>query len=233
VRRWSAFPAGAPARPLVMVGGRVFPERGFRTSEAKLAFLCGCIDWAVDVPDGVRTRLARHDAGSRPHRPVAPLVITAADRGEYAFRTDRGRRQLPAWRLLADDAAGPIWVLDPEIGEWRPVAGAGEGQPDLPAPIQDPGVRLDVAGDDRTVTLHWLGAAVEYERYPTAEAVESGAAVSLVARGQDTGWPGPRRAIGHVHQVPATLRAPLGNRVFVDLHGHAGEVTLHDRPASR
>jgi hypothetical protein len=32
------------------------------------------------------------------------------------------------------------------------------------------------------------------------------------------------------HQVPALLSAPVGNRVYVDLHGHAGEVV---KPADR
>ncbi|HEY3946265.1 MAG TPA: hypothetical protein VGL78_13640 [Solirubrobacteraceae bacterium] len=73
------------------------------------------------------------------------------------------------------------------------------------------------------MTLYWLGAAPEYERYPRAEAVDSDRAVALVTGGEDTGRTGPRRAIGHVHQVPARLREPLGARVPVDVQSNASQ----------
>ena len=207
-----------------MVAPRVRVERGFETGEAKLAFIEGRIEWAAAAPAGVRDQLARDPARSTPLSAGASLVIAAAERSATDFLTDRGLRRLPAWRLLADGAIGPIWVLDPEVAVWQPAGYSVAAPPDLQAPNQDPAARIEIAGDDRTVTVHWLGAASDYERSPSAEAIESNHAVTFVAHGRDAGWTGMRLAIGHVHQVPAVLKTPLGARVFVDLHGNAGQV---------
>ena len=208
-----------------MVGPRVTVERGFETGEAKLAFIEGRIQWSVAVPGRVRDQLTPTPVRSTLAPTNAPLVITAAERSETEFLTDRGLRRLPAWRLLAEGAMGPIWILDPEVAPWQPSAAAEVAVPNVEAPAQDPGARIEIAGDDRTVTLHWLGAAPEYECYPSAETVESDQAVALVAHGRDSGSRGLRLAIGHIHRVPAILQAPLGARVFVDLHGSAGRVS--------
>lgn len=223
VGRWSAFPIDADPRPLVMVGERVLIERGFTSGEAKLAFMERRIEWSAAVPEAVRDQLTRDAEAHGPLSTGAPLLITAGGRDEAVFVTDRGPKRLPAWRLEAVAALGPIWILDPDVTDWRPSQDAGRARPNLPRPRQDPGARIDVSADDRTVTLYWLGAAPEHERYPEAEAVESGRAVALVARGEDTGSTGARRAIGDIHRVPARLRQPLGARVFVDLHGNAGQ----------
>jgi hypothetical protein len=221
VGRWSAFPVDDMPRPLVMVGERIFVEHGFETGEAKLAFIDGRIDWQVAVPEAVRGQLKRHASGTVSRPPGTPLVITGADRAEMTFVTDRGPRLLPAWRLQAHRALGPIWILDPDLPDWRPCDQAGSAPPDIEPPGRDPGAKLEVADDDCAVTLFWLGAAPEYERYPEAQVIESDRAVTLVARGEDLGWTGFRRAIGHVHRVPARLRLPLGARVFVGLDGTA------------
>ena len=118
---------------------------------------------------------------------------------------------------------GPIWVLDPSAIDWQPAADAGGPPPNRQAPGQDPGARVEVGPDDRTLVVHWLGASPHFERYPTAEVVESAQAFTVVPVGEDVGPAGWRTAAGHVHRVPAVLREPLGARVFVDLHGHAGQ----------
>lgn len=224
VGRWVAFPVEQTPRPLVMSGPRLRVEGGFRTGQAKVAFNGGRVEWAVSVPESVREALTREAALSSLRGDGQTLLVTAAERSEAEFKTDRGPRRLPAWRLEAEDCLGPIWILDPEVHDWRPSGDAGGLRPQLPSPHQDPGARITVGSDGRTVSLRWLGAAPEYERYPSAQAVESEHAVAFVARAQDTGWTGYRLAIGHWYDVPARLKEPLGSRVFTDLHGNAGQV---------
>jgi hypothetical protein len=139
---------------------------------------------------------------------------------------------LPAWRLTAEDMLGPIWVLDPVIADWQPPPGAGGPAPTIQAPGQDPGSQVQVGSDGRSVVVDWLGAVPAFERYPTAEVVETDQAFAIVAIGVDVGPDGPRTLAGHIHKVPALLREPIGARVYVDLHGHAGQVirTAADEP---
>ena len=75
-----------------------------------------------------------------------------------------------------------------------------------------------------TLTLHFMGALPEYEQYPRAEIIESAHAVAIVPAGQDIGSSGIRIAPGRVHEITVRLAHPLGARVFVDLHGNAGQV---------
>lgn len=205
-------------------------EKGFNTGEEKTAFLNGRFESSVEVPAAVLDALAHQGQpglwGSGP-----PLLITEAELLESEFETDRGRRRVPAWRLTAQDALGPIWVLDPDVGDWQPAADAGGSPPDLQTPAQDPCARVDVGADEHSVVVHRLGAAPAFERYPKAEVVESAQAFAVVPVGVDIGPPGARTAAGFVHQVPAVLREPVGARVYVDLHGYAGRVVKAADPS--
>jgi hypothetical protein len=232
---WSSFPVEREPRPTVLVGPRTLVAQGFRTSEAKLAFSEGRIMAGVPIPDRVLLELAprREISGGR-QRELPTLRITEAARAETDFRTDRGPRRLPAWRLTVQDTLGPIWVLDPEIepAEWRRSEPAPTARPQLEPPGQDPGARVDLAADQRTLTLHFIGAPPEDEQYPHAEVIESMQAVSIVPAGRDVGQAAFRRAIGHMHQITVCLRQPLGARVVVDLHGNPAQV-LATAPAGR
>jgi hypothetical protein len=208
---------------LVLVGSRVHIEAGFATGEAKMAFLEGRWDPAVEVPAPVLDELSRQGAPAR-SRAGASLVVTAVELAQSEFVTDRGRRRLPAWRLTVQDALGPIWVLDPEAVDWRPAEDAGGDPPRLQAPAHDPWARVQAGPDDRALMVDWLGAVPAFERYPSAQVIESAQAFAVVAEGVDVGPDGPRTLAGHIHQVPALLREPVGDRVYVDLHGHAGQV---------
>ncbi len=230
VRRWSAFPVRNRPRPLVLVASRVRIEKGFKTDEAKTAFLEGRFQSSVEVPPAVLDTLAPHGQ-PHPRQSGPPLLITAAELSECEYETDRGPRCLPAWRLTAQEALGPIWVLDPHVADWQPEADAGGSPPDLQTPAQDPFARVDVAADECSVVVHWLGASPAFERYPEAEVVESAHAFAIVAVGVDIGPPGARPAVGFLHQVPAVLREPVGARVYVDLHGHAGRVVKAANPS--
>lgn len=226
VSRWAAFPVDADPRPTVLLGQRVFGDGGFRTGDAKESFIDGLFAFEVDVPARVVAALpsARvRPARGRPAPP--PLRIVGAESSATEFRTDRGRRRLPAWRLTAIDAIGPIWVLDPDLQppEWRPPEPPPLPRPQLQMPGQDPGIRVDVAPDDRTLTLHFIGAAPAFEEYPRAEVIESDRAVTIVPEGRDIGPSGWRTLAGYMHQITVRLARPVGARVFVDLHGEAGE----------
>jgi len=141
-------------RPLVLADSRVRVEQGFTTGEAKMAFLEGAIASVAAVPESVLVELSRD---RRPARATRPLMITEATLEETECATDRGPRSLPAWRLTAEDALGPIWVLDPDVTDRRPRAAAGGAPPDVQRPGQHPGTRMDVGPDDRAVVFDWLG----------------------------------------------------------------------------
>ncbi|HET9718748.1 MAG TPA: hypothetical protein VFP55_01590 [Solirubrobacteraceae bacterium] len=222
--RWSEFPVDRLPRPLVLVSPRVFSERGFASGAAKRAFLHGHLEIRTRVPDEVLGQLL---AGATPDPepgPLEPLVITAATSASTRFATDRGERELPAWRLESPAALGPIWVLDPEVqpAEWRPPSPTpGSDQPGGPPFNQ---MFAELAPDELTVTLHFIGGNPAFVRYPRAEVTESRQAVALIEIKEDFGPDGPRTAEGYERVVTGRLQAPLGARVLVDLHGNAREV---------
>ncbi len=99
VDRWAEFPVDRAPRPLVLVGSRSFVAGGFRSGEAKMAFIDGLFEAGLPVPGPVLASLpAQRDRPASGRPSPAPLVITAAARSETEFWTDRGRRVLPAWR---------------------------------------------------------------------------------------------------------------------------------------
>jgi hypothetical protein len=99
VDRWAEFPVDRAPRPLVLVGSRSFVAGGFRSGEAKMAFIDGLFEAGLPVPGPVLASLpAQRDRAASGRPSPAPLVITAAARSETEFWTDRGRRVLPAWR---------------------------------------------------------------------------------------------------------------------------------------
>jgi hypothetical protein len=233
VTRWQEFPVQRQPRPLVLVGPRVRVEGGFRTAQAKLAFHHGLFEWRVSVPGPVRAELL---AGAQPvdrHERVVdplPIILAALSTGEFA--TDRGRRQLPAWRLEIDGGLAPVWVLDPEIDppEWLPAPGAGAPWPTGSPPIADPHESAELADDGVTMTLHFIGGAEQLERYPRAEVVESDHAVALVPVREQIGPEGVyRTAVGFGRAVVGVLERPLGARVLVNLAGNASEVQYGPR----
>jgi hypothetical protein len=219
VERWAAFPVDENPRPVVLVESRVRVEQGFSTGAAKLAFIGGCVEATIKLPEGVMEPLRRGDLLARSGG-GEPLTIHSGALEEIEFVTDHGPQRLPAWRLSAQDALGAIWVLDPDVADWKPETDAAPSRPQVQGPGHRGGLPVEVGQDDRSMLVHWLGGAPNCERYPTAEVVESRAAVAVVPVGEDIGPPGPRTAVGYVHRVPAVLQEPLGARVLVDLNGN-------------
>jgi hypothetical protein len=133
-RGWSeSFPVDLRPRPLVLVAPLII-IRGFRSGEAKLAFLYGDIDTAVPLPDGLLELLRENGdeprAAAERRRWKVSVLITQAHPDSAEFATDRGKRELPAWTLTGPEVDGPFWVLDPTVASQRwtppkPVCTAG------------------------------------------------------------------------------------------------------------
>jgi hypothetical protein len=218
VERWTDFPVDQDPRPLVFTGPMVLPERGFRTGEAKIAFLRGDVEVQGSVPDGVLDTL--RDAGSPERHPgpnVGPLVLTHGERSEKIFSTDRGQRALPAWRFEGEELLGVLWVLDPEVAamQWKPVE-----PPQQPAPTDGRlhrSFRSKIEPDGHTLHFEFTGGPSEWVDYPSSEVIESDHAVAVIPVEHDHGPPGARRAIGYGREVVVQLRSRFGNRVLVNL----------------
>ena len=225
VRRWAAFPVDAAPRPLVLAGPAIASKRGFRSGEAKDAWFDGRYEWVVEVPEGVRRR-ARQSADPGRREPTAEaLKITHAGLGEHEFLTDRGPEVLPAYWLRGPAINGPLWVLDPAIEFWQPSEGAAGAPPPAPTQGQPLLWPIEIATDGQSIIVPWLGSHPEVETYPWARIIETPAAVCAVGARKDMGYQGWVTAVGIQHRISARLNEPLGNRVFVDLHGHAMQVT--------
>ena len=220
--RWESFPVGRDPRPLVMAWPLTWFEGGFRSSEAKLAFLYGDIEATVPLPRGMLGLLREGESGPLPdpreRRWSSPLLITEASSGSAAFHTDRGRREFPAWRLGGPDVDGHFWILDPAVAarRWKPP------QPAPPRPFDGQPHRSGSAvieHDGRTLRFTFTGGVPTIFEYPAAEVMETGQAVVVLPVEQYVGPPGPGfvAMVGCGRTVSVTLDRPLGRRVVVDL----------------
>jgi len=220
LRRWESFPVDRQPRPLVLIGPLTRFERGFRSGDAKLAFYYGDIEAAVPLPDGLLEILRGNGDGQRavPGRRCwsNPLLITQASPDNAPFATDRGSRELPAWRLSGPEIDGAFWVLDAMVAatRWEPPG------PTPPKPFDGLPHRAAsavVESDDRTLHFTFTGAPPEYAEYPATEVIETGHALVVLPVARSIGPPGFRAAVGCARTVTARLARPLGERVVVDL----------------
>jgi hypothetical protein len=230
VDRWAGFPVDREQRPLVLIGPSARIDDGFRSGEAKLAFVHGSIETTVPVPEPVLAAVRDRPADyPQPPRGTSPLTITTATRSETEFLTDRGRRMLCAWRLEAEGAIGPIWVPDPDLASLR---WAPEQPSSIPPPFQGSphrSISATLARDGQTLTFSFVGAVPEIVEYPRADAVESQHAVAIVPVAKYIGPPASfHPARGRQREVTIRLSGPLGARVLVDLDTTPAEVTASD-----
>lgn len=222
LQRWEAFPVDFQPRPLVLTAPPTWFERGFPSGDAKLAFTHGDIEATVSLPNGLLEVLRRGESGPRAapgkrRRWKSPLLITQARPGRAEFATDRGMRELSAWRLGGPQIGGALWVLDPAVASrcWTPPEPAPSKPPGGLPPRQSPSAA--VGSDGLTLHFTFTGAPPEYAQYPAAETVETRQALVVLPVGRAVGPPGPRAAIGCARTVIARLASPLGERVVVDL----------------
>lgn len=80
---------------------------------------------------------------------------------------------------------------------------------------------VEVGADNRSIVVPCLESHPEVETSPRGKIIETSTAVCAVGVREDMGYRGRVTAVGIKHLIPARLSEPLGNRVFVNLHGHA------------
>ena len=219
--RWETFPVDAAERPLVFVDSPVRVSQGFASGDAKINFFAGNIDGPAPLPPGVQDVIVRA-AGSSPSANVTSrhvVAITEVVADQIEVNTDRGFRELRAWRLSGSEIAGCVWIVDP------PVVLASWPRPEQASPpVHLVGTSHLLLGarlgkDRRTLIVALIGGA-EAEAQITATVVETHAAVAVIPS-PSTGpsvhaWATP---VGKRRLITVTLAEPLGNRVLVDLDG--------------
>jgi hypothetical protein len=204
---WSEYPIHRSPRRLVLTGQTTLVSAGFPSDEAKQAFLTGGFEPTAAVPDEVMRALSQHrqhQVRVHGHR----LRVTGAEKTSATFDTDRGPRELPAWRVQIDGMDGPISVLDPAIA--RDAVG-----PDGVDGITGTDMRARTGADERTLILEFIGSPPQYTDYPRAVVLESPTAVAVIPVPLEL-LEGDRLLYGQQREVTAHLDNPLGARVAVD-----------------
>jgi hypothetical protein len=225
LRDWSAFPATATPRPLVLTGPPVAdPASGFPSGNAKLAYLEGAFSMPAALPSGPAaaagfplitareaTLVLRSVAAKGP--PVTGrLTVTSVRLGAAAFSTDRGVRQLPAWLFGLAGVRDPVGVLAVAAGRiFAPRVRPANGNPFV--------ADARLGRDGRTLTVQFVGApsgtgpcSASY----SATQATSGAAIAVAVKEHAHGGSVACAAVGYRRHVTVVLAAPLGGRVLVD-----------------
>jgi hypothetical protein len=225
LRAWSAFPASASPRPLILAGPRIAdPRSGFPTGAAKLAYTEGAFDLPAALPSGpaaaagfplITSRAAAGMLRSATAKgpPVAGrLTVTSVRLGTGVFATDRGVRQLPAWLFGFAGVLDPAAVL--AVAPSRIFA-----PPARPASSAAPEMSARLGADRRTLTIRFVGAAPGTGPCTASYSVrqdDSPAAVAVAVHEHAHGGAVACAAVGYLRQVKVVLPAPLGGRVLVD-----------------
>lgn len=188
-------------------------EGGFVDGPSKLAWTNGALQADVELPGGVRPELPRATGQDG----AAALRITAVARTTADFLCDRGPVSLPALRLHVTGLDGWCHVLGSEVPTWQPGGDApATWSPPLSAQVSSDGLGLSVTASGGLLTefhgvdLEEHDAFVVARPVTTERSLPEGMGVHLV---------------GIEQVVTGRLRAPLGNRVLVDLHDQPIVVT--------
>jgi hypothetical protein len=210
----------------------VLVTEGFRTGKAQDAFWKGRVNWRADVPARVRDVVQRSGTQRSGVARSRSIAITQAGLGEFSFETDRGPQALAAWWIQGPDTLGPIWVLDPAIERWAPADGAGGTPPGPPTrypPLWSP-IEIDAGGKE--ITFSWQQETLAGEPIVRVDEIATETAVSLAVIVEPIPEEPPEEPgiiTGHTlmaipRRITAWLEEPLGDRVFVGLHGEAIEI---------
>jgi hypothetical protein len=225
LRDWSAFPASATPRPLVLTGAPVAdPASGFPSGTAKLAYLDGAFNLPSSLPVGPATAAgfplitAREATGvlksvaAKGPPLTSRLAVTGVRLGTAVFDTDRGPRQLPAWLFgLAGvrDPAGVLAVAPSRIF-------APPRRPANPRPFVGGAL---LGRDGRTLTVEFTGAGSGTGPCTASYSLDQAAsrtAVAVAVREHAHGGKVACAAVGYPRRVTMVLPAPLGGRVLID-----------------
>ena len=241
LRAWSAFPASASPRPLVLAGPRIAdPRGGFPTGAAKLAYAEGAFDLPATLPSGpaaaagfplITSRAAAgvlRSAAAKGPPAASRLTVTSVRLGTGLFATDRGVRRLPAWLFGFAGIPDPAAVLAVAPSRiFAPPAG--------PASSASPDVSARLGPDQRTLTVRLFGAAAGSGPCTASYSVRqaaSPAAVAVVVREHPHGGAVACSSVAYLRQVKVVLSAPLGGRVLVDAASGAAIPVIIAAPAA-
>ena len=235
---WKDFPAGQDPRPIVWLGN-ASPVNGFSTPEAWESAACGFFTLNAPFPTDYSTysvvtgpdnesgsyltipagealwALSRGKGQTGPGSgsgcgATAPLVISAVRLGSFAFDTDRGKLEIPAWLFTATGASGDLAY--PAIA---PIAFWNRGMS-----TDSFTQTVAVGADGRSLTYRFRDPPGACEGSYVGVVAESSSAVALWIRDISTHGEtcmAPRQE----HVVRVTLASPLGGRVVVSDNGYA------------
>ncbi|MFE2755278.1 hypothetical protein ACFXGA_25075 [Actinosynnema sp. NPDC059335] len=223
----ASFPVTASPRPIVLIGSPPALVRTAGSEQEKVAagsgrFTFGGVEpptpgpVSVRLPDGpatfpvigVREALTAMSADGRDGD---PLEFVAVELGTAEFPTDRGRRELPAWRFST--ALGSVWA-------WPAIT------PDAFWRLGEVGFALDqgAVADGRQLEVQLPAPAPPCPgEEPTVlePVVEEGATAVKVGVRTVSGGGGScvRDAMYRSQTYTVTLAEPLGARLLVDDNG--------------
>lgn len=239
LRIWSAFPASATPRPLLLTGPPVAdPASGFPGGDAKLAYLEGAFKWPAGLPSGPATaagypvitaqeatNVLRSVAATGPPVPTR-LTVTGARLGTAMFGTDRGPRKLPAWLFGLAGVRDPVGVLAVAASRiFVPHGHAVTGHPFVTAAW--------LGRDGRTLTVAFTGSPSGTGPCSASYSLDeagSGAAVAVAVQGHPRDATAICSLVGYPRRATVVLPAPLAGRVLVDAASGAAVAVLPAGP---
>ncbi|MGW6197967.1 hypothetical protein ACWF0M_17615 [Kribbella sp. NPDC055110] len=229
---WAAFPVDRQPRPIVLMSFSRGPGGAPMLEDKTSVLRHAPVISDVSMPPWLLEAL---QPDPTPHWQVDPVRVRSVRRAYPEFRTDRGHRPLPAYRIefvgpqfppgKAPDpkAEGigypPMHVLDPAVRLWWPDGLSSDyrgGLSGLPPAV--------LTGGGRTV--HWMvhGSPPEYTDIWVDAVHESRTAVVLVLGGGIRPGVTAVPLVGVGRLVIAKLAAPLAGRVLLQTNGIPIEV---------
>lgn len=231
---WDEFPVDRQPRPIVLMSYAIGPGGAAMLEDKADVLRHAAVVSDVEIPPWLLEAL---QPDPPPHWHVDPVEVRSVRRVYPEFRTDRGHRPLPAYRIdfkgspfrpghapdPKSEGAGfpPMHVLDPEVEAtlWWPAGldssyrGGLRGLP--------PAVLID-RGHTVRVIVH--GSPPAYTDVRVRAVLETRTAVLLDIQHTTYDWVDviPLVAVGR--QVTATLTEPLGARVLLQADGLPIEV---------
>ncbi|HET6989124.1 MAG TPA: hypothetical protein VFI00_21030 [Kribbella sp.] len=224
---WDRFPVDRQPRPIVLMSYAIGPGAIAMVEDKASILHQAAVVSDVELPPGLLESLQPDPA---PHWHVDPVRVRSVRRVYPEFRTDRGHRPLPAYRIefagvaprraldpkFKGSATRSMHALDPEVEAttWWPAdldSSYRGGLRGCPA-----GVLID---GGRTVRLIVMGSPPEYTDVRVRAVLETQTAVMLVIQHTTYDWVEAVPPSGVGRLVTARLTEPLGARVLLQADG--------------
>jgi hypothetical protein len=231
---WKDYPADHDPRPIVWLKN-TSPAKGFSTDAAWVSAACGFFTRDAPLPTeyetyGVVTHLdgtqdtylnvsagealwaLTHKAGVKASDcgSATPMVISGVRFGTFAFDTDRGKQEMPAWLFTVSGAASELaYPAITSTAFWRGGLIADARQQ-----------AVNFSDDGRSLTMTFTGASGGCAATYQGVVGESASAVAIWLQVTST-YREVCPSITGEQSVTMTLASPLGGRVVVDEYGNA------------